>query len=147
MLTGVLVGLAGSATGVVLLLGGLGSSRGGASAADGATSTPTPSTSVVPFTASAADTLSRQLASGDDAQLRVALGVPAGRTLDSKAAGSLAELTPITFDTATLAVTGPRTATVVGRVAHPPKGQPATWTFQLLLIDGTWRVLGAEPAP
>lgn len=57
----------------------------------------------------------------------------------------LAALGTVTFDDSTFHAIDTLDATIVGRIQHPPVGEPSTWTFVLSYVDGTWKIADAEP--
>jgi hypothetical protein len=119
---------------------------GCAACTSGSSGQPSATRSAPALTAKRADALSSDLAAGNEAPLRDALAVPSGQALDPAAAAQIAALAPITLDQKSFSQLDARTGTVTGTVAHPPAGQPSTWTFQLAYIAGKWRVVDGTPA-
>lgn len=128
---------------LALLLSGCAHSGGHGVKTAGAQVSTTPT--APPLTASGARTLSRNLTAGNSGGLRSAIAMPAGQSLAPAAASQLAALGTVTFDQSTFRAVDARDATVVGRIQHPPPGDPATWTFELSYVDGTWKIADAEP--
>ena len=120
------------------------SSTGGRPAASGPVSA---SVSAPAFTAERAGDLARELASGDQRQLRSAVLIPAGQPLDPKAAHELTALGTITFDRGTFHPLSSTSATVAGTVQDPPPRQRSRWTFALVLRSGQWKLADARPTP
>jgi hypothetical protein len=75
------------------------------------------------------------------------VAIPPGQGLDPAAAAQLAALGTVTFDDATFHAIDALDATIAGRIQHPAASEPATWTFVLSYVDGTWKIADAEPRP
>jgi hypothetical protein len=104
-----------------------------------------PAPVVPPLTTARASELAANLGKGTDDGLRAAIVLPSGQPLDPAVAQQFAALGPITFDLSTFQRLDATSATVVGQVAHPPAGVPGTWTFTLVYVDSTWKLLDARP--
>ncbi|MBL7495922.1 hypothetical protein I6A84_44020 [Frankia sp. CNm7] len=131
---------------VVVLL--VAACSGGHDSDGGGPSGPSPSASpstAPPLTQQQGSALSTRLASGSEDDLRSAMGIPPGQVLDPAALAGLREAGPVSFDMATFQPLDATHATVVGRFAHPPAGQPAAWTFLLAWSDGSWTIVATEP--
>ncbi|MFG1992851.1 hypothetical protein ACGFJ7_23015 [Actinoplanes sp. NPDC048988] len=107
---------------------------------------PSVAASAAPLDSARATALSKQLTSGDEAQLRRALAVPPGQALEPAAAGQLASLGSITFDLGSFRYLDGRTARLRGQVATPPAGTDAEWTFTLAHLGPQWMLVDGRPA-
>jgi len=102
--------------------------------------------SASPLSSARAATLSEQLTSGKEAQLRDALALPSGQVLEPAAAQQLASLGSISFDLATFMYLDGRTAEVRGKVATPPAEMSRDWTFTLLYLGQEWKLVDGRPS-
>ncbi|MEU2616118.1 hypothetical protein ABZ570_31805 [Micromonospora sp. NPDC007271] len=116
----------------------------GASAAAPSGAAGEPSAS--PLSSSRAATLSEQLTSGKETDLRAALALPSGQALDPAAAKQLASLGSISFDLGTFTYLDGQTAEVQGSVATPPAEMSPNWTFTLLFLGGEWKLVDGRPS-
>ncbi|GGQ49007.1 hypothetical protein [Couchioplanes azureus] len=101
--------------------------------------------SASPLGSPRAASLSEQLTSGKEADLRAALVVPSGQALEPAATGQLASLGSIDFDLATFTYLDGHSAEVRGTVATPPAGTSPRWTFTLLHLAGDWKLVDGRP--
>jgi hypothetical protein len=99
-----------------------------------------------PLTKSRAEAVSQELRAGTDAGVRSAVAIPPGQQLAVSASARLAQLAPITFDLSTVKRLDGTHETVVGTLARPPAGQPATWLFTFVADAGEWKILNADPS-
>jgi hypothetical protein len=113
---------------------------------DSATRGSSASSTPAPLTPQQGSTLSTALSSGTDDGLRTAVLVPPGQQIDPQVAAQLKAAAPVTFDTSTFSGLDRTHATVRGHFAHPPPGQPSTWTFTLVWSSGAWKIVGTEQA-
>jgi hypothetical protein len=106
---------------------------------------PTPASTAPPFTRADASRLDKSLAKGSEASVRSAVALPARQALSSSAVKQLAAVGPVTFDQDTFRFIDARDATIAGKVAYPPAGEPASWTFTLFYTGHAWLIADAEP--
>jgi hypothetical protein len=84
-------------------------------------------------------TIGRELRSGNVSELRDAIAMPTGVKLDAAAAGSLAALRSIAFDTPTFREVAPGAATVRTLVTDS-SGAQHVWTVTLLMSGRKWKL-------
>jgi hypothetical protein len=130
--------------GVVVLTGVLLAATACTGGHHGGKSSPAPSAPTL--TSQRATSFATALSSGIEQDVRGVVLVPAGQPFDPNAVAQLKAAGPVTFDLSTFGPVDATHATVSGRFAHPPAGQPATWTFDLTWLNGQWMITDTEPA-
>lgn len=74
------------------------------------------------------------------------MAIPPGQSIDQAALAGLHKAGPVSFDLTTFQLLDATHATVAGRFAQPPPGQPAAWTFVLAWSGRAWTIVATEPA-